>query len=116
MLATLAMRVCALTLVSLYSLLAARSTATGVRYQAQTDFDKVEMAPIPALGDTATSVQSQAAALLPASAPEELSAGVLPKGLLHAGRGNHQGQQSRIPIRSGGVRSCHRGLAGATRT
>src|SRR5690349_1912494 len=65
------MRVCVLTLVSFYGLLAADPQQLALTLKAQTDFDKVEMAPIPALGDTGTCVQSQAA-LLPVSAPEDL--------------------------------------------
>src|SRR3954447_15300072 len=54
------------------TLYAADSQQLTLALKAQADYDKVALAPIPQLADTANCVQSQAAAL-PLSAPEESS-------------------------------------------
>src|SRR5438445_12293181 len=66
------MRVCVLTLVSFYGLAAADPQQLAVALKAQSDFDKVELTPIPQLKDTGVYVQSQAA-ILSVSPPEELA-------------------------------------------
>src|SRR6266700_1745943 len=64
------MRVCVLICAFVSGLLAADPQQLALVLRAQSDYDKVELAPTPQLGDTSNCEQSQAAALS-VSAPEE---------------------------------------------
>src|SRR4051812_7571032 len=66
------MRVCGLTLVFAAALAAADPQQLAVAIKAQTDYDRVELAPTPQLADTGNCIQSQVAALS-VSVPEEMA-------------------------------------------
>jgi tetratricopeptide (TPR) repeat protein len=66
------MRVCALILLAASSLSASEPELLALALRAQSDFDRVELTPIPQLADVGKCMQSQAS-LLAASAPEEMA-------------------------------------------
>ena len=62
------MKVCVLTLLAANALLAADPQQLALALKAESEFDRVELAPTPRLSDTALCVQSQAA-MIPLSTP-----------------------------------------------
>jgi tetratricopeptide (TPR) repeat protein len=74
------MRVSVLAVLIASGLFAADPQQLALELKAQSDFDRVQLAPIPSLADTASCVQSQAA-VLPVTAPEDLALFEFRKGL-----------------------------------